>query len=243
MTNDQLIAATAVFLLAGFIKGVIGLGLPAVGVGLLGLMMAPAHAAALLIVPSAVTNVWQLATGPDFKKLLRRLWPMLGGIIIGSLIGAGWLAGDTGGRARTGLGLVLTLYGIVGLLAWRPNVPPRVEPILGPLVGLATGLVTAATGVFMIPAVPYLQGIGLDREDLIQALGLSFTTSTIVLAADLAGGGAFDRPLILASSLALVPALAGMFAGQWLRNRIAPPVFRRCFFAGLVLLGLQLALR
>jgi uncharacterized membrane protein YfcA len=34
-----------------------------------------------------------------------------------------------------------------------------------------------------------------------------------------------------------------MFAGQWLRVRISPTLFRRCFFAGLLALGAQLALR
>jgi hypothetical protein len=59
-----LIAATLTFLLAGLVKGVIGLGLPTVSMGLLSLVMAPAKAASLLIVPSFVTNVWQLARTP-----------------------------------------------------------------------------------------------------------------------------------------------------------------------------------
>ncbi|MDR6287867.1 putative membrane protein YfcA [Inquilinus ginsengisoli] len=62
------------FLLAGFVKGVLGLGLPTVAMGLLGLAMAPAQAAALLVVPSLVTNLWQLFAGPRFGGLLRRLW-------------------------------------------------------------------------------------------------------------------------------------------------------------------------
>ena len=59
-----LIVATLTFLIAGFVKGVIGLGLPTVSMGLLSLVMAPAKAASLLIVPSFVTNVWQLARTP-----------------------------------------------------------------------------------------------------------------------------------------------------------------------------------
>lgn len=243
MTADFAVIPTVVLLLAGFVKGMIGLGLPAVGVGLLGLVMLPAHAAALLVVPSTVTNVWQLAMGPDIRGLLGRLWPMLLGIVAGSWLGAGQLAGDTSGRARIGLGVVLAIYGALGLFSLRPRIPRRAEPVLGPLIGLITGVVTAATGVFMIPVVPYLQGIGLDRDDLIQALGLSFTVSTLALAVDLAGGGAFDAALLLASAAALVPALAGMFLGTWLRGRISPAWFRRCFFAGLVVLGAQLALR
>ena len=61
---------------------------------------------------------------------------------------------------------------------------------LSPFVGALTGLVTAATGVFVIPAVPYLQALGLQRDMLVQALGLSFTVSTLALAGGLAQDGA-----------------------------------------------------
>jgi hypothetical protein len=82
-----LIVATFAFLLAGLVKGVIGLGLPTVSMGLLSVVMPPAKAAALLIVPSFVTNVWQLAAGPGFGRLARRLWPMLAGVVVGTLAG------------------------------------------------------------------------------------------------------------------------------------------------------------
>ena len=65
------------FLLAGTVKGVVGLGLPTISVGLLGLVMPPMQAAALLIVPSMVTNIWQLADGRSPFAMLVRLWPML----------------------------------------------------------------------------------------------------------------------------------------------------------------------
>jgi len=84
-----LIVATFTFLLAGLVKGVIGLGLPTVAMGLLSVVMAPAKAASLLIVPSFVTNVWQLAAGPNFQRLARRLWPMLAGVVVGTLAGTG----------------------------------------------------------------------------------------------------------------------------------------------------------
>jgi len=43
--------------------------------------------------------------------------------------------------------------------------------------------------------------------------------------------------------LTLVPALLGMAIGQVVRTRISPPVFRTCFFAGIALLGAELALQ
>jgi uncharacterized membrane protein YfcA len=239
----MLIAAIA-FLIAGLVKGVIGLGLPTVAIGLLGLVMPPAEAAALLVVPSLVTNVWQLAAGPSFMTLLLRLWPMLLGICIGTwgatAAGAGLMAGGEADHAAGALGVALLVF---GLSRARLRVSRCVETRFSLLVGVATGAVTAATGVFVIPAVPWLQALDLRRDDLVQALGLSFLTSTVAMTAGLTEGGAFNTSMVGLSLLALIPALAGMALGQWMRTNVRPETFRRCFFLGLLALGGHLALR
>lgn len=240
MTTGVWILLGGTFLLAGLVKGVIGMGLPTVAMGVLALVLPPAEAAALLVVPSLVTNVWQLLAGPSFGALARRLWPMMAGVTVGTIAGAGVLAGDRAGIAGVGLGIALAIYAVMGLAGFRMTVGRRRERWLGPTIGLATGLVTGATGVFVIPAVPYLQALGLERDDLIQALGLSFTVSTIALAFGLLRVDAWHAGSIWLSLLALVPALVGMQAGQMLRRRIAAPAFRRVFFVGLLLLGIYL---
>ena len=211
--------------------------------GLVTLVMPPAKAASLLIVPSFVTNVWQLAAGPNFGRLARRLWPMLAGIALGTLAGTGLLTGSHAGQAEVALGLLLILYAGLGLASARFSVAPATERRLGPLVGAITGLVTAATGVFVIPAVPYLGALSLDKDDLIQALGLSFTVSTLALAAALAASGAFALGDAGASTAALAPALLGLAAGGAARGRFSEQAFRRIFFIGLLVLGANLASR
>ncbi|MGE5517000.1 MAG: sulfite exporter TauE/SafE family protein [Bacteroidota bacterium] len=235
-----LAGVAATFILAGLIKGVIGLGLPTVGMALLGLMMVPGEAAALLVVPSLVTNLWQLAVGPGLTGLLRRLWPLLAGICLGTWAGGGLLDGLSASDAARGLGLALVLYAGLGLAQLHLRLPRRHEAWLGLPVGLATGVVTLATGVFVVPAVPYLQALDVDKDELIQGLGLSFTVSTLALAASLARAGVMSLPLMEASVLALLPAALGMVLGQWLRGRVTQQVFRRCFFAGLLAVGLHL---
>ncbi|HEV2675698.1 MAG TPA: sulfite exporter TauE/SafE family protein [Aliidongia sp.] len=239
----SLILITLTFLLAGFVKGVIGLGLPTVAVGLLGLVMLPAQAAALLVVPSMVTNLWQLFAGPRFGPLVRRLWPMLLMICVGTWCGAGLLTDGSAGRATAALGAALIVYAILGLSRLQLKVPPRWERPLSPIIGGVTGLVTAATGVFVLPAVPFIQALDFEREDLIQALGLSFTVSTLALAAGLAHDGAFDAATAWHSGLTVIPALAGMGIGQWVRVRVRPALFRTCFFVGLLALGADLLIR
>lgn len=232
----------ATFLLAGLVKGVIGMGLPTVAMGLLALVLPPAEAAAILVVPSFVTNVWQLMAGPRFGALVRRLGPMMLAVLVGTIAGAGMLAGNIAGLAKIGLGITLALYAAVGLAGFRWTIAPRHEGWLGVAIGGATGLVTGATGVFVIPAVPYLQAIGLEKDELIQGLGLSFTVSTVALAIGLLRVDAWQIGDVWISLLALAPALVGMWAGQWLRDRFSAATFRTVFFAGLLLLGATLAL-
>ncbi|MFJ4352468.1 sulfite exporter TauE/SafE family protein [Pseudomonas sp. NPDC089428] len=225
------------FLLAGAVKGVIGLGLPTIAMGLLGLAMSPAQAAALLIVPSTLTNLWQLAAGGHLLALLRRLGPMLTMIFFGTLLGSAWLGINSGPWAVHALGAALVIYALYGLAGPAMRVAPGREGWLGPVCGLVTGMVTAATGVFVMPAVPYLQSLGLSRDEMIQALGLSFTVSTLALALGLAGQDALGGQALGASLLMLAPALLGMLAGQGLRQRISAALFKRCFFIGLAALG------
>jgi len=231
------------FVAAGLIKGVVGMGLPTVAMGVLSLVMAPASAAAMLVVPSLVTNVWQLLAGPAFGVLLRRLTTMMVAVFAGTIIGIGVLTGQSASLAGASLGAVLALYGAVGLAVPRFAVPAKVELWLSPLVGLVTGLVTGATGVFVIPAVPYLSSLGLAKEDLIQALGLSFTVSTVALACALGLSGQFQFTAASNSLLAVVPALAGMFIGQRVRSKLQPEAFRKWFFIGLVVLGVYMLAR
>jgi uncharacterized membrane protein YfcA len=224
----RVLAIAMTFFVAGVVKGVTGMGLPTVAMGLLGTMMPPVVAASLLILPSFITNGWQLLAGPRFAVLARRLWSMMLGIAIGTVFG---------------LGCALMLYAASGLLALQWSVPAKMERLLSPVMGAVTGLVAGSTGVLVMPAVPYLQALGLAKEELIQALGLSFTVSTIALAIGLARGGSFQLGNIEASFLAVAPALFGMWAGQRIRQRVSPVTFRRWFFVCLFLLGLQLTLQ
>ncbi|KAF1027943.1 MAG: hypothetical protein GAK37_02331 [Pseudomonas sp.] len=225
------------FLLAGTVKGVIGLGLPTVAMGLLGLAMLPAQAAALLIIPSTITNLWQLAFGGHLRALAWRLWPMLLLIFLGTGIGSLWLGMAGGAWVVHALGAALLLYALTGLFLPAFKVQPVTERWLGPLCGVVTGVITSATGVFVIPAVPYLQALGLNRDQLVQALGLSFTVSTLALAAGLFWRGNLGGGELSASLLALVPALLGMWIGQVVRQRISAVLFKRVFFIGMALLG------
>lgn len=234
-----------VFAIAGMIKGTIGLGLPAVSMGLLTLVISPFQAATLLIIPSMVTNFWQLFAEGKVLQLVQRFWPLLIGIILGSI----WSVFPTLGHAKSSfhsealLGAMLALYGLYGLFAKNmPNLAPH-EKWLSPIIGYLGGALTVATGVIVIPVVPYLQSLHLKRDDLVQTLGLAFTVSTICLAAFLHLNPVDDLPIDYKMSLiALIPALLGMWIGTKIRYRIAEHTFRKVFFCGLLVFGSYMVL-
>lgn len=229
-----------VFLLAGMVKGVTGMGLPTVAMALLALRLAPAEAASLLLLPSLLTNLQQARGEGGAGMLLRRAWPMLLAIVLATWASAGVLADNHGPAARLGLGAMLLLYAISGLGQWTLPPPGRHARWLGPACGALTGLATGATGVFVLPALPYLVSLRLPRETLMQALGLCFSASTLALAVALAGHGVLDVATLPAALLVLPPTLAGMWLGVRLRTYLPPLLFRRVFFLTLAALGTQL---
>ncbi len=143
-----------IFIAAGLVKGVTGMGLPTVAMGLLGLLMPPQAAAALLVLPSLLTNLWQLLAGPALAQIVRRLWLMMTGIIMGTLAGSSLLISLNPRCPALALGTVLIAYAGYALCGPALQVSARVEKWLSPLMGGLTGVITGATGVFVIPAVP-----------------------------------------------------------------------------------------
>ncbi|TWC00320.1 hypothetical protein FBZ93_105113 [Bradyrhizobium macuxiense] len=241
MVDHLLIFIAFAFLLAGFVKGTLGLGLPTVAMGLLATTMAPGQAIAIVIVPAIVTNIWQTFVGPYLRDILRRLWPLMLGTVAGIWINAGLLTGPYAAYGTVVLGVLLVIYAIVGLSRFNFKVARRNEKWIGGIVGVITGLISAATGVQVIPSMPFMQAIGMERDELVQALGVFFTTATLALAFNLTASGLLTAATALPGAVAMVASFTGMFIGQAVRTRMQPDVFRRWFLISMILLGIYLA--
>ena len=239
METNQVLLVVVVFALAGGVKGITGMGLPTVAVSLLGLWMAPAQATALLVLPSLATNIAQ-CRGPHLWPLARRLWPGWAAIVAVTAFTPGLGAGGAGGSAGRWLGAVLVCYGLWGL--WRPTLPDLSGwgRWAGAVVGAATGFVTSQTSVFVVPWVPYLQSLRLQKDEMVQALGLSFTVATLALGARLhASTQAEWWSVSMGGALcgALMGAFAGLTFGEVLRGRLAGPAFQKTLFLVFTALG------
>ena len=241
MTVSLLIFIAAVFLLAGFVKGVIGLGLPTVAMGLLAVAMAPAHALAVVVVPAILTNIWQTFAGPYFLGIVRRLWPLLLGLAVGVRLNGDMMTGPYARYGTVLIGVLLVIYAVISLRKFVLTIKPQDEKWIGGVIGLVTGVISAATGVQVIPSMPFLQALGMKKDELIQALGVFFTVATLVQAFNLSVAGVLDESIALPGAVALACSFTGMAIGQAVRTRLEPEAFRRWFLISMIVLGIYLA--
>lgn len=243
-TLSTVALAAAVFLLAGLIKGIAGAGLPTVALALLALFIDIKAAIALLVVPALITNIWQGLVGGAFGPIAKRLAPMLLASVVGIWIGVEILSvGDA--RVLAGiLGIVLFFYAGYSLATPQIAPPaPKAERWLGPPVGLSTGILFGFTGSFLVPGVLYMQALGFARDHFVQAMGIAFSFSTLILWIFLAGNGLFTVSLGLVSALVCIPAILGMVLGQKLRSGMSEAKFRKAFFVTLLGLSLYIVAR
>lgn len=231
------------FLCAGTVKGVIGLGIPTVSLGILAATLGLKDGMALMLVPSIVTNIWQGLVGGHFKIVARRLWTLLAAASVGSWFGTGLLAAADADVLIGLLGILLCIYSAISLLT--PQIPPpgQHEIWMSPVAGGVTGVIMGMTGTFFIPGILYMQALGMPRDVLVQAMGVTFGIATVALGVSLAGHGLLTVDLGLMSATALAPAAVGMVIGQRLRKRLPENAFRRVFFSALTVLGLYIVAR
>lgn len=235
-----LATAFVAFLAAGCVKGVIGMGLPLTAIAVLTMTIGLREAVPLIVIPVLVTNAWQATRGGALGHHFRRFWSLnllscagvWGGTVLLFMIDPRVLSIVLGG--------VIIAYVLVNLFAVRLSVPAGGEALLSPVVGLFSGALAGLTGSVGAPVAIYYQALGLDREAFLQAISLSFFLAAVVWLPALAGQSAYNLDTVIVSTAALVPALAGMWIGQRIRNRLSEERFRLWVFVFLLILAVNL---
>lgn len=240
LDTSSIAVIVGTFLIAGTVKGVLGLGLPTVSVALLTVAIDLPHAMAILLIPSLITNLWQAVAGGNGRAILHRIWPFLLLATVTVSIGASALTRLDLPLLSALLGVLLVVYSTVNLAGVSFTITESQEKWVGPLAGLSNGVLTGMTGSFVVPGVMFLQALGLPRDMLIQAMGMLFVASTLALGVALQGVDLLTNELGAMSAFALLPAIIGMAIGQQFRKRLPEQLFRRVFFLALLMVGVYI---
>ena len=240
---DLVFPATAAFILAGLVKGVLGFGFPIIALILLTLYIGLLDALAIIVVPTLLTNAWQALSGPHLRAILARMWLYFLCAMIGIFV-ASWFITHVNVNMLTGLlGAVLFFFAISRLLDVHIDVPRNREPLLSVVLGSVNGLLTGFTGSFMVPSVLYMQALGFGKDMLVQAMGVFFGLSTAMLMVSLGRNQLITAADATASTVMLLPSFLGIYAGRFMRDRIDEATFQRIFLIGVLLLGAYIVYR
>lgn len=239
---ETLILIAAAFLIAGTVKGVVGMGLPTVSLAILTATIGLRDAMALMILPAVTTNIWQGLAGPAFGDILKRFWPMAAATVIGTFVGLKIGIGLPTELLAAVLGGILLVYAVTGLRGFTLTIQRSKEWFFTPAMGLAGGTMSGLVGVFIVPGIIYLQVLRMPKDLFVQTAGVMLTVATLTLGVALSGFELYSSEHGMISAAALVPAFAGMYLGQKVRARLSEDLFRVLVFYALAIFGIYLIL-
>lgn len=243
LSAEQLAWVAAVFLIAGIVKGTIGMGLPTTSISLLAQGLDPRTAVALLLVPAIVTNVWQVVRAGRWLDSVRGLWPFAAAMIITLWPATQALPSIAVDHLVLGVGLMVVLFAATSLLRAPPRIPPRYDRPAQFAAGAIAGTLGGFTSIWSPPMVVYLLGRGVGRDEFIRFAGFIILVGTLPLTVGYWNAGLFTGPLALSSTLMIVPVLAGFAIGERLRHRMPTEQFRRWVLIFFFVMGLNLVRR
>lgn len=243
MNDIDYIFILIAYIVAAIIKGVTGLGFSTSCLPIMALRLDLKLAIPLVIVPSIVSNVVIMYQAGHFIEVVRRFWPLYVSVIPGILIGLALLVSINVNVAKLILGFVLILYALMAL----SNSSFRVSEIWGRRlrvpVGFFTGFINGLTGSQVMPVLPYLFSLELNKNTFIQAINISFTLSSFVMLAGMKQFGYLPSNTILIAVGGALPVLAIVYVSGKLRDRIPGALYQKLVLIFLLFLGFLLSVK
>jgi uncharacterized membrane protein YfcA len=228
------------FLIAGLLKGVIGVGMPVVAFPLLSMLVDVQTAVMVLSVPLVVSNIPQALEGGLVTQTLWSLAPVLVGMVPGVWIGVAILLNVDPAVAKTIAGSVVVLVAAVTLLAPELQIKQRLVFPVGLGAGFCGGLLGGIAALSGPLVFIFLLAKGLRGRAFTKEASMFLVVSSVLLASALISSPRFDWHDVLISTLATAPVVAGTLVGQKVRDVVPADAFRKLVVLVVLLSGAQL---
>ena len=230
-------------LLAGTIKGAVGLGLPTTALGLMTQAIDPRTAIALVLIPMLTANAWQVYRQGETLRALRTYAPFSIALAIGVFVTL-ILTRDAPDRFLfAALGTTILGYVALSLTGWSPSLPDRWDRPAQVAFGTFGGILGGLTSVWAPAMALYLAARRTPKAEFVRATGLLICCGSIPLAIGYVSQGFVTIETAAVSVGLLAPTFAGFAIGERLRNRLSEVAFRRWLLAVFLLMGLNLIRR
>jgi uncharacterized membrane protein YfcA len=243
METQIIIFVQLSFLFAAFLKGITGMGFSTICLAVLSLYLEPRVTIPVIILPSISSNVFVMIQVGRFREALLRFWYVYLFALPGLYLGVQLLYFSDSSVSRVALGITLMLYGFWSLMVRTVLLPSRLERPLAVPVGFCTGIINGLTGSQILPLLPYMISLRLERDLFIQAVNISFTLCSLVMLLLLSWLEIMESGLFMVSAVGIVGVALGICAGGWVRTLLPEARYQQAVLVFLLLIGLSLVVR
>lgn len=235
-----LLASAGALFAGGLVKGMLGIGLPMIAIPLMSAFIPLRDAIAIMYVPVLVTNIYQAVQGGYFLIALKRFWPMMAAVIVGTWFGVETLVQIDPRWLEGIVGATVAIFSLVNLTNPKLHVPERHALWLSVVIGVTGGFFGGLT-LFIGPAViMFLVALHVQKEEFIGTIGLIYLLGLIPTGILYLDSGVLRAEHTWPALLATLPVVVGMGLGQYVRRFINEAVFRKALLVMLVLVGLNM---
>lgn len=244
ITIDLLALSFVIGIASGFVKGVVGFGMPMIFISGLSSFLSPELALAGLILPTVVTNGLQaLRQGFGAAWASVKHFRVFLGVGAAMLIISAQLVNFIPSNALyLAIGVFVMVFTALQLLGWRPKLSGRL-PKVEALVGAFAGLIGGVSGIWGPPTVLYLNAISTPKQDQMRIQGVVYGLGAILLLGAHMQSGIMRAETIPFSMALIVPAIFGTWLGFKVQDRIDQALFRKITSCVLLVAGLNLIRR
>src|SRR5215472_2600541 len=227
-------------IVAGLLKGIIGVGMPVVALPLLSLFIDIKSAAMLLSMPLIFSNLPQALEGGKTGRCLMQLMPAILGMIPGLFLGVQVLLALDANVAKIIAGLVLMGVGGVTLFAPKLQLQARLVLPTGITFGFFGGILGGIAAMPGPLVFIFLLAKGLRGKAFTKEASLYLVVSAGLLAILLTASRQFSWLDVSISTAAMLPVGIGMYVGQHMRDKIAHETFRKLVLISVIAAGAEL---
>lgn len=222
---------------AGSVKGALGIGLPAVAMSILPVLIEPALGVALLALPIVVTNIQQIVTVPRWRAIVAD-YRVAGAFTFGTTFVVSQTLPHIPTDIVTALvGAMLILFS--GAALFKIDFPVTKAARWQVACGIASGLAGGLSAV-KAPVMIYCAALKTPREEFLVSAGFLFFVGGLGLISGLSLASVFTFDLVPLSIGAVIATVIGFQIGAFIGKRINAALFRRLLLSLMLMLGLRM---
>jgi uncharacterized membrane protein YfcA len=240
MAAETIVIVLVAFFIAAFLKGVSGVGFSTICLGLLAMFLEPKLAIPLVFLPSLSSNLIVMLEAGHFIVSVKRFWILFISALPGLIIGILFLNSSGSDGPRLSLGVIMLIYSLWAFSSGVVHLSDKMEKRLLVPVGIISGMVNGATGSQIMPIMPFLLSLKMDRNVLVQTMNCAFTFNTLVMITGFGKIGLLTLPVLSLSVAGILPVALGVYLGGRIRRRAPEVVFRKIVLGLLMLMGIIL---